>query len=69
MHAEISAMHYVPKQLLQGADMVVIRIGKGGALLNSKPCVTCRYTMKKKGIRRVYYSTNEGLIELEYLQR
>ena len=38
MHAEISAMHNVPKSDLAGKDIFVVRINKAGTLMNSQPC-------------------------------
>lgn len=51
-------------------DMIVLRTGGPGGnyLVNSKPCKECLEVMKKQGnIRRVYYSTDEGKIQMEKL--
>ena len=40
MHAEISCMHKVPREVLRGKTLVVVRINKSGNLVNSKPCST-----------------------------
>lgn len=47
-------------------DMIVIRIGKNGNLLNSQPCYHCAIEMfrnKKIEIRNVYFSNQYGIIE------
>jgi len=40
-------------------DILVFRKSSNG-ISNSKPCLECIETMKKWGIRRVYYSTDNG---------
>lgn len=65
VHAEVSAMSKIPKNMLNGADIVVIR--NNGSLKNSKPCLNCLNKMKKYGIRQVYYSDYGGNIVSEYV--
>ena len=42
--------------------IVVIRINKNNELIDSKPCTHCVFVMKEHGIRKVSYSTNDGII-------
>ena len=61
IHAERAALKAVgDTALLRGAVLVVVRVGKGGVLLGSKPCHECEFhfvkAMDKYGLRRVYYS-------------
>jgi len=61
MHAERAALKAVgDTNLLRGAVLVVVRVGKGGILLGSKPCHECQChcekAMDKYGLRCVYYS-------------
>lgn len=42
--------------------MIVIRINAKGELVNSKPCSNCVKIMKEYGIRKVTYSTPEGMV-------
>ena len=61
MHAERNALKAVGDfTLLRGATMVVVRVGKGGILRDSRPCSECQChlqkAMDKYGLRRVYYS-------------
>jgi tRNA(Arg) A34 adenosine deaminase TadA len=57
-HAEVSCMRNVGEKALRGADMMVVRIGRplGQELRFSRPCKYCHALLKKKGIRKVYYS-------------
>jgi len=41
-------------------DMLIIRVGGDDTLRNSKPCRHCLDTLRMFGVRRVYYSTNDG---------
>jgi hypothetical protein len=61
IHAERAALKAVGDvTLLDGATLVVIRVGKGGTLMSSAPCPECRCclqaAMRKYGLRRVLYS-------------
>jgi hypothetical protein len=51
-------MRNVGEKALKGADMMVVRIGRplGQELRFSRPCKYCHGLLKKKGIRKVYYS-------------
>lgn len=62
MHAEVAAMHKVRRENLDGSDVFVVRINKQGELRNSRPCTNCQTAMKRKGIRRCYYSIDEETI-------
>ena len=46
--------------LLNGATLYVIRVGKHGDLLGSKPCCECEVhllsAMRKYGLKQVFYS-------------
>lgn len=42
--------------------MVVIRINAHDELVNSKPCTNCIKLMKEFGIRKVSYSTPQGMV-------
>ncbi len=61
VHAEVSCLHNVRKDLTAGADMVVVRIGRSGAIRLSQPCSRCLRTVTRQGVRRVYYSITEDL--------
>jgi tRNA(Arg) A34 adenosine deaminase TadA len=62
MHAEVSCMHRVPKDIIEGSNVLVVRLSKTGDLTFSKPCGTCQHEMKRKKIAKCYFSIdNERL--------
>ena len=61
IHAERAAMKALGDvSLLNGATLYVIRVGKHGDLLGSKPCCECKVhlesAMRKYGLKQVLYS-------------
>ena len=66
IHAEIDAI--IKCQLIRGADILIIRIGKAYDLRNSRPCNACIDKMKQKGVRKVYYSDENGDIKCEFVE-
>ena len=65
IHAEVAAIMSVKnkfKKNLDDATMVVVRIGAdvhGCPLRMSKPCQRCTQAIKKAGIKKVFYSSDE----------
>jgi deoxycytidylate deaminase len=68
VHAEINAICQLPKKLAKGNDILVIRINKSNALMNSRPCNNCIDKLQKIGIRKVHYSNEYGEIVSEFVQ-
>lgn len=69
IHAEMETIANSSIKYIKGMDMMIIRIaGSSNTLRNSRPCHSCIEYMKRKGIRKVYYSTEEGLIRYEYIK-
>lgn len=67
IHAEMDALfNYYPKNT-KGMDILIIRVGKGGDLRNSRPCNSCIDKLNQKGIRKVYYSNEQGDIVYEFI--
>lgn len=64
-HAELHAILQVRNKIdLTGAKIYVARLlREDGSVTMSKPCPWCQETLKKFGIKRVYYTTYEGGIE------
>jgi deoxycytidylate deaminase len=62
IHAEVDALIKAGPHS-EGNSILVVRIGNSGNLLLAHPCVYCEAYMHHCGIRKVYYSTNEGTIE------
>ena len=60
-HSEVSAVANARSRLdLTGADIYNIRLGHDGKVRCSMPCLGCCRLMLDYGIRRCYYTTNEG---------
>jgi tRNA(Arg) A34 adenosine deaminase TadA len=64
MHAETACMHNVAREKISGKDIFVVRINSSSLLRQSRPCVSCLHNMRKKNIRRVYFSINPNTIGL-----
>lgn len=64
IHAEVHAISKLKgkeRELLNECDLYVVRIGTGqfkNVLKYSKPCYDCQNLICKKGIKKIYYSTN-----------
>lgn len=66
IHAEIDVLYKLDKKYM-GLDILIIRIGKNGLLRNSRPCNSCIDKLRAKGIRKAYYSNNNGDILCEFI--
>jgi len=64
MHAEIGCILGLSRDVTSGTDIYVCRINKKGDFRYSKPCAMCHQVLKHVGIKRVYYTTNEDVIEM-----
>lgn len=60
LHSESSAIIHLGLTQCRKCDIYVIRIKKDNSLGLSKPCSSCNKLIKYVGIKRVYYSTDEG---------
>jgi deoxycytidylate deaminase len=58
-HAEMNAIYRVPKSQVKNAVMYVWRVRPDGTLGLSKPCEKCQRLIRKRGIRNVFYSTED----------
>ena len=73
IHAEMNALSHYYKDNRKinrrtKLDIIVIRINKTSQMCNARPCYNCLQTMKKLGIRRVYYSINSNDIIYENIK-
>lgn len=67
IHAEIDALS--KHKSVKGLDILIIRVSdKSNNLKNSRPCNACIDKLKKKGIRKVYYSNDKGNIVYEFIE-
>jgi len=64
LHAEEHAINMC-KSNTKGATIFVLRVNSQGKLRNSKPCPECMATIKRAGIKTIYYTTNNGWEEIK----
>lgn len=67
IHAEIDAILNSNSKNMKGMDIIIIRVGQSNNLQNSRPCNSCIEKMRKKGIRKAYYSNEYGEIVYEFI--
>ena len=63
LHAEIKAM--IMASIQQHGDLHTLRVsryGKGGKLLDAKPCIICIEAAIFFGIKRINYTTKDGWV-------
>tara|TARA_Y100000310_G_C20335930_1_gene647499 strand:- start:216 stop:563 length:348 start_codon:yes stop_codon:yes gene_type:complete len=63
LHAELAAVLNLDRSITQGTDIYVVRINKLGEFKMSKPCTMCEAALKHVGIKRIYYTTDDGALE------
>lgn len=67
LHAEAAAVLKLLKYRrladLAGAEMYVTRFTRGGRIGLACPCDNCRSLLTSVGIKRVYYTTDDGGVE------
>lgn len=64
LHAETQALLSVPHGIdLTEASIYTYRENAKGELVKSRPCPSCIELIKDLGIRKIYYTTNEGYCE------
>jgi cytidine deaminase len=69
IHAEIDVLYKFHTKNLKGLDILIIRIGeKSYNLRYSRPCNSCIQKLKERGIRKVYYSNEQGEIVYEFIE-
>lgn len=64
VHAEIQALSKVWPNRRKGCKVWSIRIRKDGRVGMAKPCGPCEAFLRASGVDTVYYSTNDGGIEM-----
>ena len=63
-HAEAAALRRARKSNLSGATAYIARIGRDGEPKLAKPCSECEQALRDAGIKKIVYTTEEG-IEIE----
>ena len=64
IHAELGCVLGMSRDVTMGADVYVCRINRQGQFRNSKPCPMCHEVLKYVGVKRVYYTIDEGSVEM-----
>lgn len=59
LHAEFDALRH--NKSFEGATIYVVRIKKDGSYGMAKPCKHCVKLCRKAGIKKVFYSTQNGI--------
>lgn len=60
IHAEVDCIIGTDRDLLKGSVMYVYRELRDGTVAIAKPCEVCQLILKDIGIKKVYYTTNDG---------
>ena len=71
IHAEINTINNWEKNIIKKKskiNIIVIRINKCNERCNARPCYNCLLTMKKIGIKKIYYSVNKTDIICENIK-
>lgn len=63
-HAELGCVLGLPRSVTAGSALFVCRINRQGDFRFSKPCSMCHGVLKHVGVKKVYYTTNEGTIRM-----
>lgn len=58
LHAECSAVLRCPDADLKGCDVIVARARSEGRAGLARPCRACQSILKRRGVKRVFYTTN-----------
>lgn len=61
IHAEIHSLVRSGREDVTGATIYVYREDRTGEVANCKPCAACTKAISDAGIRRVYYTTPDGV--------
>lgn len=64
-HAEVSSVLSIDKYYRYNNLVVyVCRVNSQGGFMNSKPCVKCMEFLKANGVRKVYFSDDQGFSKI-----
>lgn len=65
LHAEVAAIKKADKNKHKGGTIIVGRRNRRGELALAKPCKYCEAYMKKMGIKKVWYSSDDGWMKMD----
>lgn len=60
-HAEIMAVHNIPKDVLVGCSIFVCRLDNKGNFTCAKPCIACYQSLSL--VKNIYYTDYDGNIK------
>ena len=63
IHAEFDAIIGLSLEELKGAEIYVYREYKDGKPALAKPCQHCLQLIIQAGIKKIHYTTNDGIME------
>lgn len=63
-HAEVVALSDLWPNKRHGTKLWSLRYTRTGRLAMAKPCIRCEEFLRSCGVRVVYYSNSDGLIEV-----
>lgn len=63
-HAECRAIELALKQKKVPHKLVILRYNSSGEMADAKPCKTCQLAIRLAGIKKVVYSTSNGMKEV-----
>lgn len=65
LHSELHALLRSGARSLRSAEMFIGRFERNGNLGNCRPCPACEAAIKAYGVKRIYYTDNDGIKELK----
>jgi len=66
-HAEMNAIHGIPRDVISKCSMLVLRLDKQGEIRSAKPCHACASALLDAGIKKVYYTSYSGdILKLDF---
>lgn len=68
LHAEQAALLGLDWGKLKGASVCVVRINMNGNLSMAYPCEMCLTMLRYVGIRKLYYSSRDGVLKMNKIQ-
>jgi len=72
LHAEVACLnnkdfHRMSLKKRRMCSLIVVKLDADGNFRNSRPCFHCMEKIKKSGIKKIMYSTNDGDIECTFV--
>lgn len=65
IHAEVDALLGLPREVLNGSTVCVVRLTKRGLLAMSRPCAGCVGILLEAGVSKVIFSGQDRQLHVE----